>query len=136
MAAVGQMLADRARSRILLALADGRALPASMLAAEAGVQASTASGHLRKLTERGLIEVLATGRYRYYRLASPDVAPAGRGDRTAGPGGAGALAARRYPGARAAPSPALLRPHRWAARRRGDRRAAFARPDRGPRRHC
>lgn len=74
MAAVGQMLADRARSRILLALADGRALPASMLAAEAGVQASTASGHLRKLTERGLIEVLATGRYRYYRLASPDVA--------------------------------------------------------------
>jgi DNA-binding transcriptional ArsR family regulator len=43
-----------------------------MLAAEAGVRASTASGHLRKLTERGLIEVLVTGRY--YRLASADVA--------------------------------------------------------------
>jgi len=74
MAAVGQLLADRGRCRILLALADGRALPAGMLAAEAGVGASTASGHLRKLTERGLIEVLATGRYRYYRLASADVA--------------------------------------------------------------
>jgi DNA-binding transcriptional ArsR family regulator len=74
MAAVGQLLADRGRCRILLALADGRALPASVLAAEAGVRASTASGHLRKLTERGLIEVLASGRYRYYRLASPDVA--------------------------------------------------------------
>src|SRR5581483_1112486 len=74
MAAVGQVLADRGRCRILLALADGRALPASVLAAEAGVRASTASGHLRKLSERGLIEVLATGRYRYYRLAGPDVA--------------------------------------------------------------
>lgn len=74
MAAVGQLLADRGRCRILLALADGRALPASTLAAEAGVAASTASGHLRKLTERGLIEVLATGRYRYYRLAGADVA--------------------------------------------------------------
>lgn len=74
MAVVGQLLADRGRCRILLALADGRALPASVLAAEAGVGASTASGHLRKLTERGLLEVLVTGRYRYYRLASADVA--------------------------------------------------------------
>jgi DNA-binding transcriptional ArsR family regulator len=74
MAVVGQLLADRGRCRILLALAGGRALPASVLAAEAGVRASSASGHLRKLTERGLLEVLATGRYRYYRLASPDVA--------------------------------------------------------------
>ena len=68
MAVVGQLLADRGRCRILLALADGRALPASVLASEAGVRASTASGHLRKLTERGLLEVVAVGRYRYYRL--------------------------------------------------------------------
>lgn len=74
MAAVGELLADRGRCRILLALADGRALPASVLASEAGVRASTASGHLRKLTERGLIEVMAVGRYRYYRLATADVA--------------------------------------------------------------
>lgn len=74
MATVGQLLADRGRCRILLALLDGRALPASVLAAEAGVRPSTASGHLRKLTERGLLEVVATGRYRYYRLSGPDVA--------------------------------------------------------------
>ena len=63
MAAVGRLLADRGRCRILLALAG-----------EAGVRASTASEHLRKLTERGLIEVIPTGRYRYYRLRGPDVA--------------------------------------------------------------
>jgi DNA-binding transcriptional ArsR family regulator len=73
MAAVGELLADRARCRILLALLDGRALPASTLAAEAGVAASTASGHLAKLTERGLLEVIPTGRFRYYRLAGPEV---------------------------------------------------------------
>jgi DNA-binding transcriptional ArsR family regulator len=74
MAAVGELLADRARCRMLLALADGRALPASTLADEAGVAPSTASGHLGRLTERGLTEVVATGRYRYYRLAGPEVA--------------------------------------------------------------
>ena len=36
-AALGAVLSERARSRILLALGDGRALPASVLAAEAGV---------------------------------------------------------------------------------------------------
>ncbi|WP_345414091.1 helix-turn-helix transcriptional regulator [Actinomycetospora chlora] len=74
MAAVGELLADRARCRMLLALADGRALPASTLADEAGVAPSTASGHLGRLTARGLTEVVATGRYRYYRLAGPEVA--------------------------------------------------------------
>lgn len=98
MATVGQLLADRGRCRVLLALADGRALPASVLAAKAGVRPSTASGHLRKLTERGLIEVLVSGRYRYYRPASPDVAPTGRGGRTAGAGVTGALVARGNPG--------------------------------------
>ncbi|MHC1560066.1 ArsR/SmtB family transcription factor [Actinomycetospora sp. C-140] len=74
MAAVGELLADRARCRMLLALADGRALPASTLASEAGVAPSTASGHLGRLTDRGLTEVVPVGRYRYYRLAGPEVA--------------------------------------------------------------
>ena len=74
MAAVGELLADRSRCRMLLALADGRALPASVLASEAGVAPSTASGHLARLTGRGLTEVVATGKYRYYRLAGPEVA--------------------------------------------------------------
>jgi DNA-binding transcriptional ArsR family regulator len=73
-AAIGALVADPARCRILLALADGRALPSSRLAAEAGVSAPTASGHLGKLTAAGLVTVAASGRHRYYRLAGPQVA--------------------------------------------------------------
>src|SRR5882757_6715573 len=73
-ASVGSLVADPARCRILLALDDGRALPASRLAAEAGVSAATASSHLGKLTGAGLLAVEARGRHRYYRLAGPDVA--------------------------------------------------------------
>jgi DNA-binding transcriptional ArsR family regulator len=71
---VGALLADRARCQILVALLDGRALPASVLAAEAGVAASTASGHLGRLTDAGLLTVERYGRHRYYRLAGPEVA--------------------------------------------------------------
>jgi DNA-binding transcriptional ArsR family regulator len=70
---VAALLADRARCRVLLALNDGRALPASVLAAEAGVTRATASSHLGKLTEAGLLLVEAQGRHRYYRLAGPQV---------------------------------------------------------------
>jgi DNA-binding transcriptional ArsR family regulator len=73
-AAVASLLAEPARVRVLLALADGRALPASVLAAEAGVAPSTASGHLRRLAEAGLVHVEAHGRHRYHRLAGEDVA--------------------------------------------------------------
>jgi DNA-binding transcriptional ArsR family regulator len=59
---------------MLMALADGRALPASVLAQEAGVMASTASEHLAKLTSAQLLQVERHGRHRYYRLAGPPVA--------------------------------------------------------------
>jgi DNA-binding transcriptional ArsR family regulator len=72
-AEIGALLADPARCRVLLALNDGRALPASVLAAEAGVSRSTASGHLGKLTSAGLLCVETHGRHRYYRLAGPRV---------------------------------------------------------------
>jgi DNA-binding transcriptional ArsR family regulator len=72
--AVGALLADPARCAVLQALVDGRALPASGLAAEAGVTPATASSHLRKLTESGLLNVESHGRHRYYRLAGPQVA--------------------------------------------------------------
>ncbi|MGH3671964.1 MAG: ArsR/SmtB family transcription factor [Pseudonocardiaceae bacterium] len=70
---IGSILADRSRCKILLALADGRALPASMLAVEAGVSAATTSAHLHKLCAAGLLEVFPQGRYRYYRLAGDEV---------------------------------------------------------------
>ena len=44
LAALGAVLAEPARARMLLALGDGRALPASVLATEAGVAPSTAAG--------------------------------------------------------------------------------------------
>jgi len=74
LAALGGVLADRSRARMLLALGDGRALPASVLASEAGVAASTASGHLGRLVDAGLLEVSVQGRHRYFRLAGPHVA--------------------------------------------------------------
>ena len=66
-------VSDHARCRMLLALGDGRALPAGGLATEAGVTAATASSHLNKLTAGGLLEVEAAGRRRNYRLAGPEV---------------------------------------------------------------
>ncbi|MFC7309314.1 ArsR/SmtB family transcription factor [Streptomyces monticola] len=70
------LIADPSRARILKCLADGRALPASALAGEAGVSAATASSHLAKLVEGELVTVKEQGRHRYYRLAGPDVSAA------------------------------------------------------------
>ena len=73
-ATVAAVLADPARCRVLAALGDGRALPASMLASEAGVAPSTASEHLARLVRAGLLTVERHGRHRYFRLAGPQVA--------------------------------------------------------------
>ncbi len=56
------------------ALLDGRALTASELAIAARITPQTASTHLAKLTEAGLLSVVRSGRHRYFRLASPTVA--------------------------------------------------------------
>lgn len=71
-----ELIGHPARSAMLRALADGRALPMTMLAAEAGVAASTASAHLARLVDGGLLTSRAQGRHRYYALASPRVAHA------------------------------------------------------------
>jgi DNA-binding transcriptional ArsR family regulator len=73
-AKVGALFADPARARILLALSDGRSLPATVLADEAGVSASTASAHLSKLVSGGLLVVKRDGRHRYFSVAGADVA--------------------------------------------------------------
>jgi DNA-binding transcriptional ArsR family regulator len=72
-AKVGSLVADPGRARILLALGDGRALPASVLAQEAGIAASTASAHLSKLVQGRLLEVERHGRHRYFRASGPEV---------------------------------------------------------------
>jgi DNA-binding transcriptional ArsR family regulator len=68
------LIGDPTRATFLMALAEGRALPASELAERAGVSASTASVQLAKLLDGGLLEVERNGRHRYYRLADPGIA--------------------------------------------------------------
>src|SRR3954453_104534 len=71
---IASVVGDPARSRILLALMDGRARTAKELAFLAGIAAPTASGHLAKLLDARLVAVEPQGRHRYYRLASALVA--------------------------------------------------------------
>lgn len=68
------LLGDPARANMLTALMGGQALTAGELAREAGVTAQTASSHLGRLQEGGLITVRQAGRHRYFSLAGPDVA--------------------------------------------------------------
>ncbi|MEO3472982.1 helix-turn-helix transcriptional regulator [Roseomonas sp. CAU 1739] len=74
LAATAALMADPARARMLAALMGGDALTAGELARIAGVVPATASGHLARLAEGGLIAVHAQGRHRYHRLASEEVA--------------------------------------------------------------
>lgn len=71
---VAKLLADDTRAAICLALMDGRAWTAGELARHAGVAASTATEHLSKLVDGGLLLEERQGRHRYVRLAGADVA--------------------------------------------------------------
>lgn len=71
LAAVGSLLGDSTRATILSLLADGRPRSVTALAAAADVSASTASLHLAKLVDAGLLEVRQQGRVRRYHLANP-----------------------------------------------------------------
>lgn len=55
-------------------LLDGRASTVGELARARHVALSTASEHLARLHDAGLVQVQAQGRHRYYRLAGPEVA--------------------------------------------------------------
>lgn len=70
-AQVAALVGDPARANMLACLMAGRALTASELAYVAGVSPQTASGHLAKLGDAGLLRVEKQGRHRYVRLASP-----------------------------------------------------------------
>lgn len=75
-AAVARLLASPARSAVVDALMDGRALAAGELAQVAGVRPSTISEHLADLVNSGLLAVVPAGRHRYYRIANAEVATA------------------------------------------------------------
>ncbi|MEJ1157697.1 ArsR/SmtB family transcription factor [Prosthecomicrobium sp. N25] len=75
-AGLAALIGDPARATILEALMSGLALTAGELAREAGVSPQTATAHLSKLRDAGLIVMAVQGRHRYYRLAGQDVAGA------------------------------------------------------------
>ncbi len=72
-ALIATLMADAARATMLFAVSDGRALPAGELARAARVSPATASGHLAKLLNGGLLVAERHGRHRYYKLADPAV---------------------------------------------------------------
>ena len=72
-AEIAALVGDPARATMVSALLDGRALTASELAVAARITPQTASTHLAKLTQAGLLAVVRHGRHRYFRLASPTV---------------------------------------------------------------
>jgi DNA-binding transcriptional ArsR family regulator len=74
LAELGSLLAEPARAAMLLALTDGTARPAGELAQAAGISAATASAHLHRLLDGGLLALHAQGRHRYYQLADERVA--------------------------------------------------------------
>jgi len=73
LAETAALVGEPARTAMLVTLLDGRALTAGELARAAGVTPQTASGHLGKMLEAGLLALEAQGRHRYYRLASSSV---------------------------------------------------------------
>jgi DNA-binding transcriptional ArsR family regulator len=76
LAAVGALLGNPSRAAMLDALMAGRALTATELARAARVKPATASEHLARLREGGLVEVVVQGRHRYHRIASAQVGAA------------------------------------------------------------
>lgn len=67
-AKIGALLGDNTRTRMLSVLMHGKALTASELAREAGVTAQTASAHLAKLEQGGLLALRKQGRHKYFAL--------------------------------------------------------------------
>jgi len=71
---IATLLADPARAAMLWTLIDGTTRPAGELAFAANVSPQSASAHLAKLVEGGLLISEALGRHRYFRIASPEAA--------------------------------------------------------------
>jgi len=73
-AKLGALLGDNTRARMLSALMHGKALTASELAREAGVTAQSATTHLAKLEDGGILTLLKQGRHKYFALTNEEVA--------------------------------------------------------------
>ena len=75
-AGIATVIGDRTRAAMVSALHEGAPLPGGELARRAGVTAPTASEHLARLVDSGLVSVERRGRHRFYTLAAEEVARA------------------------------------------------------------
>lgn len=75
-ARVAAAIGDPTRARMLSVLLGGGSFPAGEIARAAGVNASTASEHLARLANEGLVAIDERGRHRYFRVSNADVARA------------------------------------------------------------
>ncbi|MDO9359424.1 MAG: winged helix-turn-helix domain-containing protein [Polaromonas sp.] len=74
LARLASTVGDPSRIRMLALLMEGRALTAKELALGAGIAPATATAHLKRLLDDGLLVLAAQGRHKYFRLASEHVA--------------------------------------------------------------
>lgn len=74
LADTASLFAESSRATILLALIDGRTCTAGELARSANVSPQTASFHLKRLACAKVLECECRGKYRYFRLAGPEIA--------------------------------------------------------------
>ena len=76
LARIAALVAEPSRARMLAFLLSGEYASAGELACTASVGAATASAHLVKLVDAGLLACEPRGRHRYFRIADADVAHA------------------------------------------------------------
>lgn len=73
---VAALMGDPTRSNMLLSLMDGMELTATELAATSNITKQTASSHLTRMVDGGLLSKEVQGRHHYFRLSNGDVAQA------------------------------------------------------------
>ncbi|HEX7162932.1 MAG TPA: metalloregulator ArsR/SmtB family transcription factor [Trebonia sp.] len=76
LAAIGRLIGDPNRARILQVLMGGVPQSGSALAEAAGISRALASSHLKKLTAGGLVRAEQHGRQQLYSIAAEQVAEA------------------------------------------------------------
>jgi DNA-binding transcriptional ArsR family regulator len=76
LAAIGRLIGDPNRARMLQVLLGGQPQSGSSLAAAAGISRALASAHLKKLTAGGLLKAERSGRQQLYSIAAGQVAEA------------------------------------------------------------
>ena len=74
LARIASTVGDPRRIHMLSLLMEGRALTAKELALGAGIEPATATAHLKRLLDDGLLESASQGRHKYFRFASEHVA--------------------------------------------------------------